>query len=203
MTELFVLGATLAFAAAIQPGPYQTFLMAETLARGWRRTLPASFGPVLSDLPIAAIALLVLSRVPSGAVRFLHLAGALYLFYLAWSCFRTWRAFDPAREPESGRTGGTLLKAVTVNFLNPNPWLGWTLVMGPLFLDGWREDPSHGMALVSGFYGVMTLTLAGTITLFSFARQLGPKVNRVALGLSVLALGGFGVYQLWLGLTRS
>ena len=75
--------------------------------------------------------------------------------------------------------------------------------MGPLFLDGWREAPSHGFALVTGFYGVMTLTLAGTITLFSFARQLGPKVNKMALGFSVVALGGFGLYQLWLGITGS
>lgn len=200
MVEYFILGATLAFAAAVQPGPYQTFLMAETLARGWRRTMPACFGPVLSDLPIAMIALLVLSRMPSGAVRALHLAGALYLFFLAWGSYRTWRAFDPGHEPEPGRTGGTLLKAVTVNFLNPNPWLGWTLVMGPLFLEGWREGSSHGIALVTGFYGVMTLTLAGTITLFAFARQLGPRVNKVALGFSVVALAGFGVYQLWLGL---
>lgn len=203
MAEYFILGATLAFAAAVQPGPYQTFLIAETLARGWRRTMPACLGPALSDVPIAAIAILVLSRMPAGAVRALHLAGALYLFWLAWGSYRTWRAFDPAREPEAGRPGGTLLKAVTVNFLNPNPWLGWTLVMGPLFLDGWREAPSHAVALVTGFYGVMTLTLAAIITLFSFARRLGSRLNRAALGLSVLALAGFGIYQLWLGLTRS
>jgi threonine/homoserine/homoserine lactone efflux protein len=203
VTEYFVLGATLAFAAAVQPGPYQTFLLAETLARGWRRTMPACVGPVLSDLPIATLAILVLSRMPAGAVRFLHLAGAIYLFYLAWGSFRTWQAFDPTHEPAGGRPGGTLLKAVTVNFLNPNPWLGWTLIMGPLFLEGWREAPPQGIALVAGFYGVMTLTLAGTITLFSFARHLGPKVNKVALGFSVVALAGFGVFQLWLGMTGS
>ena len=48
MLELFALGATLAFAAAVQPGPFQTFLIAETLARGWRRTLPACLGPLYS-----------------------------------------------------------------------------------------------------------------------------------------------------------
>jgi threonine/homoserine/homoserine lactone efflux protein len=137
--------------------------------------------------------------VPGGAVRFLHLAGGVYLFWLAWGSYRTWRRFDPAREPDAGRAGGTLLKAVTVNFLNPNPWLGWTLIMGPLLLEGWRTAPSHGIALVAGFYSVMTVTLAGTILLFDLARRLGGRINRAALGLSAVALAAFGLYQLWLG----
>lgn len=200
MLERFLIGATLAFAAAVQPGPFQTFLIAETLARGWRRTLPACLGPLFSDVPIAAIALLVLTRIPPDAVRLLHLAGAIYLFYLAWGSYRTWRAFDPEREPAAGSARGTLFKAVTVNFLNPNPWLGWTLVMGPLFLEGWRAAPANGVALIVGFYGVITVVQAGIIILFAFARRLGSRVNRVALGLSVVALAGFGVYQLWLGI---
>ncbi len=200
MGTYLILGAGFAFAAAVQPGPFQTFLIGETVARGWRRTLPAAFAPLLSDAPIFAAAVLVLSRVPEGAVRVLHLAGALFLFYLAWGAYRTWRRFDPDRPPEAAGGHATLFKAAFVNFLNPNPWLGWTLVMGPLFLEGWRVAPSHGIALVAGFYGTMVLSLAGLITLFAFASRLGPRVNKVTLGLSVVALAGFGVYQLWLGL---
>jgi len=200
MGESFVLGAALAFAAAVQPGPFQSFLVAETLARGWRRTLPAALAPAVSDVPIAAVALLALSRMPDSVVRVLHLAGALFLSYLARCAFRAWRAFDPDVEPGPGAARGTLLKAVTVNFLNPNPWLGWTLVLGPLFLEGWRATPARGVALVAGFYGVMILTLAGIITVFSLARRLGPRVNRAMLGLSVVALAAFALYQAWLGL---
>jgi len=35
---------------------------------------------------------------------------------------------------------------------------------------------------------------------FGTARQFGPKVNRVLLGVSAIALAGFGIYELWLGL---
>jgi len=31
-------------------------------------------------------------------------------------------------------------------------------------------------------------------------RSLGPKVNRALLGVPAIALAGFGMYQLWLGL---
>jgi FtsH-binding integral membrane protein len=81
-----------------------------------------------------------------------------------------------------------------VNVLNPNPYISWSLVLGPLLLKGWREAPSHGVALLAGFYGTMVLGLAGTIALSATAGNLGPRVNRVLIGLSSLALACFGFY---------
>jgi len=200
MWSYLLLGAGFAFAAAVQPGPFQTFLMSETLTRGWRRTLPAACAPLLSDAPIVAIALLVLTRIPGDMIRFLHLAGAVFLFYLTWGTWRTWRRYDESDALEATAVHRTVFKAAFVNFLNPNPWLGWSLVMGPMFLTGYREAPARGIALIVGFYATMVASLIGLITLFAFARQLGPRVRRIMLGLSVFALAGFGIYQLWLGL---
>ncbi|MDP1778794.1 MAG: hypothetical protein Q8K73_00820 [Anaerolineales bacterium] len=39
------------------------------------------------------------------------------------------------------------------------------------------------------------------ILVFGTAARLGPKVNRVLLGVSAIALFCFGLYQLWLGIT--
>jgi len=200
MWSYLLLGAGFAFAAAVQPGPFQTFLMSETLTRGWRRTLPAACAPLLSDAPIVAIALLVLTRIPGDMIRFLHLAGAVFLFYLTWGTWRSWRRFDASDALDTTAGHRTVFKAAFVNFLNPNPWLGWSLVMGPMFLTGYREAPARGIALIVGFYATMVASLIGLITLFAFARQLGPRVRRIMLGLSVFALAGFGIYQLWLGL---
>ncbi len=72
--------------------------------------------------------------------------------------------------------------------------------MGPLFLAAYRETPAHGVALVAGFYVVMVLSLAGLISLFAYARNLGPRVIKGSMLLSVAALAGFGLYQLWLGI---
>ena len=199
MWSYLIFGVTYAFAAAVQPGPFQTYLVTETMSRGWRRTLPAAFAPLLSDAPIAVLALFALSRLPGDMVRFLHFAGAAFLFYLAYGAYRNWRYFDP-EEPPPAQTGQrTLFKAALVNFLNPNPWLGWTLVMGPMFLAGYREDPTHGMALLVGFYGTMIVVLSAIIMLFAFASRLGPRFARITLGVAVIAMAGFGVLQIWLG----
>ena len=40
----------------------------------------------------------------------------------------------------------------------------------------------------------------GIIMLFGFARNLGPKVTHITLGIASFALAGFGIYQLWQGI---
>ncbi len=198
MFTYLVLGATYAFAAAVQPGPLQTYLISQTLTQGWRRALPAAFAPLLSDGPVIVLVLLVLSQVPAWLVQVLRLAGGLFLLYLAFSAAKTWRAFkSPAgAQPVSARW--SLLQATFINLLNPAPYLGWSLVMGPLLLKGWQAAPINGLALLLSFYSAMIFTTVGIMALFAAARQFGPQVSRALIGLSAIGLTGFGLYQLWL-----
>ena len=193
MLPYLILGITYAFAAAVQPGPLQTYLISQTLTHGWRRTLPAALSPLVSDGPVILLVLLVLTRVPAWMAQVLRLAGGVFVLYLAWGAAKAWRAYDAqhmAPAPSS------LLRAALVNVLNPNPYISWSLVLGPLLLKGWRETPSHGVALLAGFYGTMVLALAATIALFAAARNLGPRVTRLLIGLSSVALACFGCYLL-------
>ena len=197
MIAYLILGMTYAFAAAVEPGPLQTYLISQTLSHGWRRTLPAAFSPLISDGPVIALVLLVLSRVPVWLAQALRLAGGVFVLYLAWGAVKAWRGYDAkymAPAPLS------LLRAALVNVLNPNPYISWSLVLGQLLLKAWRETPAHGVALLAGFYGTMVLSLAGTIVLFAAARNLGPRVTRVLIGLSSVALACFGCYLLWSGI---
>jgi len=192
-------GVSFGFAATVQPGPLQTYLVSRALDHGWRRTLPAAFAPLISDGPIILLALLVLNSIPPWWEQVLQTAGGFFLLYLGFGAFKAWRNFSAGSPAplESGRT--TLLKAVLVNVLNPNPYLGWMLVMGPLLMKGWREAPSHGITLVIGFYGTIVLGGAAIVVLFSTARGLGARLNRTLLGLSAIGLLLLGVFQLWQG----
>ena len=139
-------GIAFGFSAAVQPGPLLTYIISQTLKNGWRRTLPAALAPLLSDIPIAVVILLILSRVPAWLVQGLHLAGGFFLLYLAFGAYRTWQTFEQEQSTPVQSGGQSLLKAVTVIWLNPNPYLGWSLVLGPMLLQGWHETPVHGIA---------------------------------------------------------
>jgi threonine/homoserine/homoserine lactone efflux protein len=199
MLHYLVVGITFAFAAAVQPGPLQTYLISQSLSRGYRHTLPAAFSPLISDGPIIVLVLFLLSNLPRWLVNVLQLAGGFFLFYLAINAWKTWRDYDARKAVEVQPGHQTLLKATLVNVLNPNPYLGWSLVMGPLLLNAWRETPVDGIVLLVAFYATLVASLIGTVILFSTARNLGPRVSRVLIGISAIALACFAFYELWSG----
>jgi len=195
-----IFGITYAFAAAVQPGPLQTYIISQTIKKGWRKTLPTAFAPIVSDGPILIFVLFLLSAIPDNFIIVLRIGGGIFLLYLGLRAFKSWREFNEDETISDESNKHTLLNAVFVNLLNPAPYLGWSLIMGPLFLEGWRIAPINGISLILGFYVTMIITLVGIIILFGFARELGPKVSKILLGLSSIALFIFGFYQLAQGI---
>ncbi len=201
MLVILLRGAGFGLAAAAQPGPFQAYIISQSLEQGWRRTLPAAFAPLISDGPIIVLMLFVLTRVPVRLVQFLHLASGIFILYLAWGALRSWLRFDPAALTRGAAQRQSVWRAAVMNALSPGPYIFWSLVTGPVLLAAWQESPGSGLAFLVGFYAAMIGCLALIIILFGTARRLGPMVTRVLLGLSIIALTGFGLYQLWLGLS--
>lgn len=198
MLTYLLQGLSLGLSAAASPGPFQAYIIGKAVRNGWRPTLPAVLAPLISDGPIIALMVLLLTRMPAGVLRGIQIAGALYVLYLAWRSYQAWRNYRPAEAPEG--MGQTLWQAVIANFLSPGPYVFWSMLAGPLLVQGWSESPGHGVAFLLGFYGALLGALTALVVLFSAARALGPRVNRAPIGLSALALTAFGVYQLWQGL---
>lgn len=188
------------FAAAVQPGPFQTYLISQTLTRGWKRTLPAALAPLVSDGPIITLCLLVLSQVPLWFQRFLYIAGGSFILYLAYSAYRSWRDFASNLPTTETGIQQSVLKAALMNALSPGPYIYWSLVTGPILLRGWRETPVNGIGFLAGFYLMIVSSLIAIILVFGTATKLGPKISRILLGISAVALFCFGIYQLWLGI---
>ena len=202
MLEFILFGSGYAFAAGVQPGPLQAFLLSRVAEIGWRRALPATLAPLVSDGPIALLVLLVLKRLPEGMSWFLQAAGGLLLLYLAVSAFRQWRKQYGGVSDSGIPAARTLLQAAAVNILNPNPYLGWSLVLGPKALSAWGLNPGYAAALIVAFYATMTATLALTIVFFGATRFLGHRGRRTLLLLSAVTLAALGLYQ-FLSVLRS
>ena len=197
MLSYILFGSGYAFAAAIQPGPLQAYLLSSVAQRGWKRTLPAALSPLLSDGPIILIVLLVLTRLPDSVARVLQAAGGLLLLYFAWSSYREWKTSRPASGSDDKRPAPrTLFEAAGVNLLNPNPWLGWSLVLGPALLSAWHKSPASAAALLVSFYGVIVSMTALIILLFGTSRFLSPRLQHTLILVSAILLGALGLYRL-------
>lgn len=200
MLSFLLQGLTLGFAAGAQPGPFQTYLISQTLSQGWRRVWIAAFAPLLSDGPIVALALLVLSQVPDWFQQVLQIVGGLFVLYLAFGAFKAWKNFNPDAETPLQTGPKSLLRAAMMNALSPGPYLFWSLVIGPLIVSTWRENPSNAISIVLAFYFAMIGLNIAVVLLFGQAARFGNQVRKAMLGFSVLALAGFGLYQLWQGI---
>ena len=190
-------GMAYGFAAATQPGPFQTYLILQALKRGWKRTLPMALAPLLSDGPIILLVLLVLTQVPLWLVRSLRVAGGFFLIYLAIGAWRTWRGHHSIPDTSTTSTSRrTVFQAALVNLLNPAPYLFWSLVTGPILLTGWREAPANGIALLGAFYVTMLSACTIIILLFAMASRFSTRATRFMQLFSTIALAGFGLYQI-------
>jgi len=198
---LYVLqGIGFGFAAAAQPGPLQTYIISQAITKGWKKSLPAAFAPLVSDGPIIVLCLLVLRQLPNSFKQVLYIAGGIFVLYLAYGAYKSWRDFESQFSISKSDTKQSLLKAALVNLLAPGAYIFWSLVTGPILIAGWRETPAFGMAFMLGFYITFVLGLMLIIFIFGAMQNLGQKVRRALVGISAIALLCFGLYQLWLGI---
>ncbi|MBE0657746.1 MAG: LysE family transporter [Bryobacteraceae bacterium] len=170
MTEFLFLGAGLGLAAGISPGPILTLVVAQTLRYGRREGIIVSFAPLISDLPIVALSLWVLSRLrdAGAAMAVVSIAGALFLLVLGIETLR-------AKPPSAGAPEGaprSLAKAVAMNFLNPHVYLFWSTVGAPLVLKGWSGGAVQPAAFLAAFYACLIGSKVGVALLLGRMRGL-------------------------------
>jgi len=198
MLAYILQGMTLGLSAGFNPGPLLAFYLSRSIQQGWRRTLPAAFAPLISDGPIIALVLVILTQMPGWILVILRFLGGGYILFLAWKSYRGLKGLDIEASIESSPYR-SLWDAVVMNLLNPNPYIYWSTLLGPILIQGWRVSPAHGLVFAAGFFGVMIASFIFLIVLFDISRRFGSKVVRALGGVSVLALAGFGLFQIGSG----
>lgn len=196
LLSTLLIGFSYALSAGLQPGPLQAFFLAKVSEIGWRKTLPAAFAPLVSDGPIALVAILLLRVLPADFRNWLGLAGGITLLYFAWRAFRFARLQESTPADDPGSTPRTLGQAALINLLNPNPYLGWSLVMGPAVITAWETGPGLALALLLSFYITMIGTSLILIYLMGQALLIGPMARGTLSLISSLLLAGLGLYFL-------
>lgn len=195
---LFLRGLALGFGAAAQPGPFQAYLLAQSLRNGAARTLSVALVPLVSDPPVIAVVLAVLSQVPAGLLRVLQICGGAVVLWLGVGALRAATSAAPPEEERAPPRG--FARAAVLNFTNPNAWIFWSLVGGPILAQAWREAPARGLAFLAGFY---LLLVGGNVALVLAAGQagrLGARFTRALALASGLVLSGLGLLQVGRGI---
>ena len=159
MFEFFIAAAVFGLSGGLSPGPLLTLVVAETLARGRNAGLAVAMSPLITDGPAIAAAVLLLGRIENSdpALGIISIAGGSLLTAYGIAGLR---GSDVEVEEAKADRGvwASLGKGVSVNFLNPNPYLFWLTIGTPILL---RAHESS-WALAIGFLVVFYLGLVGS-----------------------------------------
>jgi len=189
MNEYILSALIFGLTAGLQPGPLSILVVQQTLERGLFSGIKVSFAPVITDGPIIFAAAVVLTQFKdiSLFIGILSLVGGLYLGLL---CIKTLQVKEVSFSGSSD-TSSSLLTAVKVNFLSPNPYLFWFTVGGTYFALGATNE---AIAFVLVFLSSLVLSkIAIALVASKFRESLESRAYLWIMRALGLALGVFAI----------
>lgn len=192
MKSLFVSGIILGLSAGLSPGPMLTLVLSQTLKHGILEGIKVSLAPLLTDIPIIIVCLLILRIFSSMSLTLglLSVVGGIYLFYLGISSLR----FKEEGLKESQVEPKSLQKGLMVNFLNPNPYMFWSTIGGPLVLKASDTSILAGIVFMVPFYVLLVGSKVGVAVISGRSKNfLKSRYYKWVIQALGLVLVGFGV----------
>lgn len=196
------LGLGMGLNAGISPGPLLALVVAASLRSGLAGGLLVALAPLVTDVPIIALSTLLAGYLPPDALRWVGILGGLVVVWMGVGTIRSARnATLPSEGAVQAEPRRELWRGVTVNALNPHPYLFWTMVGGPALVSGWRESPLHALAFLVPFYALLIGSKAAIAWLVS--RQAGGlsqvwyRRTLAGSGVLLLAMGVWLAWQAW------
>jgi threonine/homoserine/homoserine lactone efflux protein len=149
--DALLLGLSLGLGAGLAPGPLLALVIRSTLRGGVGAGIRVALSPLLTDIPIIAVALALASSLPQTALGALGVIGGAFVIWLGVEALRDLPA------PAEAAIGAAspqrdLLRGALTNALSPHPWVFWLTVGAPIL----AQHGAGGSALfLTAFYVVL------------------------------------------------
>jgi len=190
----------LGLSAGLSPGPLLTLVITETLRRDAREGMKVALSPLLTDIPIVAITVLVLSQLTDHMrlIGVISLLGGVFVAYLGYDSLM-FKGTDPV--VKAAGPSQSLRRGVVANLLNPSPYLFWLSIGAPLILDTWRVSPAAAGAFLFVFYLLLVsskIFIAVAVGKSRHFLKSGHYVLAIrCLGLTLLIFAGYFFKNAW------
>lgn len=199
MLTYFAFGLSMGLSAGISPGPLLALVITASLRSGLPGGVRVALAPVVTDVPIIALAVLLAGYLPPEVLRWVGTVGAAVVLWMGIEALRAARHAElPQVAREQADPRRELWRGVLVNALNPHPYLFWATVGAPTLVNSWRGSPWYTLAFVLAFY---ILLLGSKIVIaWLVSRQAGGLSvvwYRRVLAVCGVLLFGMAVLLLW------
>ena len=191
---LAIAGATLGLVEGIKPGALLTMVLRETLSGGLRAGLWTAAAPIFTDGPLVIISLFAAAWIATNpsALLVITLAGAIFLAQMGYECFGL---EPPNMDEDAPPPTGSFLRGVITNLLNPNEYVFWFLLGGPLMASAADEEILAPIAYAITFLVTIMLTKAAiAYAIHRASGNISAIVYRRLLAICGLVMIGFSLY---------
>ena len=194
MLGLAIAGATLGIVEGIKPGPLLTMVIRETLSGGLRAGLWTAAAPIFTDGPLVIFSLFAAAWIATNPSTLLAitLAGAIFLAQMGYECFGL---EPPNMDEDAPPPTGSFLRGVITNLLNPNVYVFWFLIGGPLMASAADEEILAPIAYAITFLVTIMLTEAAiAYAIHRASGNISATVYRRLLAICGIVMIGFSLY---------
>ena len=200
---LALAGITLGIVEGVKPGPLLTTVIKETLTNGFKGGIRAASAPLFTDGPLILFSIFMAGYIADQPLLFGGIAvlGSIFLTRMGMECFNP-------EIPDIGATNvdltQSLKKGILTNLLNPNAYIFWILIGGPLMATATDSEPTAPFVYATSFLFSIVLVKI-TIAYFFSKAQVNLSSDRYLLilkicGFAMFIFAGsflFKAYDLW------
>ena len=173
--SLSVAGVALGVIEGIKPGPLLTMVIRETLSGGLRAGIWTAAAPIFTDGPLIIVSLLAASWISTrpSILIVISILGAAYLLKMGLECFSI---EPPSSDLAEVDVSDSFKRGVLTNLLNPNVYIFWFLIGGPLMASVADEEPLAPVAYAVTF--LVSIIIVKSIIALAFDRTRGNLSRR-------------------------
>tara|TARA_B000000437_G_C11677885_1_gene318155 strand:+ start:975 stop:1613 length:639 start_codon:yes stop_codon:yes gene_type:complete len=200
---LALAGITLGVVEGVKPGPLLTTVIKETLTNGFRGGIRAASAPFFTDGPLILFSIFMAGYIADQPLLFCGIAvlGAIFLTRMGMECFNPEIPVIDATDIDLTQS---LKKGILTNLLNPNAYIFWLLIGGPLMATAADSEPIAPFAYAISFL-VSIVLVKITIAYFFSKAQVNLSSDRYLLTLKICGFAMFifagsflyKAYDLW------
>ena len=192
IAQLAAAGIALGIIEGIKPGPLLAMVIRESLSKGLKAGMWTAAAPIFTDGPMIIASLFLASWMATQpSVLFsISLLGALFLIKMGIECFSL-EPPDPDADPDPS---GSFKRGVMTNLLNPNVYMFWFLIGGPLMASAAEQEPLAPVLYAICFLITIILVKASIAWLFvGGGSWVSYDLYRIAMVICGWAMLGFAV----------
>ena len=186
---LALAGITLGIVEGVKPGPLLTTVLKETLTSGFRGGMRAASAPIFTDGPLILFSIYLASWIANQPLVFcgISIVGAIFLSRMGIECFNP---EIPDIDSTDIDLSKSLKKGILTNLLNPNAYIFWLLIGGPLMATAADTEPVAPFAYAISF--IFSIVIVKILLAYFISKaQVNLSSEKYLLALKICGIAMF------------